>query len=103
MLEKLTGTDIYSRISKTIYMRAKDAEEKMAIYVQPHQRYRTSAGRNRKTIFNRAKLDHRISFSFAKTAKSIEEKLNWIKNRETLFFEKEKAQKRSDKNTTRTS
>ena len=27
LLEKLTGTDIYSRISKTIYMRAKDAEE----------------------------------------------------------------------------
>ena len=27
-----------------------------------------------------------------KQQKSIEEKLNWIKNRETLFFEKEKAQ-----------
>ncbi len=92
LLEKLTGTDIYSRISKTIYMRAKDAEEKWQFM---HNRIKDIELLPEETVSQYLTEQNSIIESLSllqDQQKSIEEKLNWIKNRETLFLEREKAQ-----------
>ena len=92
LLEKLTGTDIYSRISKTIYMRAKDAEEKWQFM---HNRIKDIELLPEETVNQYLTEQNSIIESLSLLQgqqKSIEEKLNWIKNRETLFLEREKAQ-----------
>ena len=92
LLEKLTGTDIYSRISKTIYMRAKDAEEQWQFM---HNRIKDIELLPEETVSQYLTEQNSIIESLSllqDQQKSIEEKLNWIKNRETLFLEREKAQ-----------
>lgn len=92
LLEKLTGTDIYSRISKTIYMRAKDAEEKWQFM---HNRIKDIELLPEEAVNQYLTEQNSIIESLSllqDQQKSIEEKLNWIKNRETLFLEREKAQ-----------
>lgn len=92
LLEKLTGTDIYSRISKTIYMRAKDAEEKwQSMYNRTKDIELLPEETAKQYLTEQNSIIESLSL-LQKQQKSIEEKLNWIKNRETLFLEKEKAQ-----------
>ena len=88
LLEKLTGTDIYSRISKTIYMRAKDAEEQWQFM---HNRIKDIELLPEETVKQYLTEQNSIIESLSllqKQQKSIEEKLNWIIYRETLFLEK---------------
>lgn len=93
LLEKLTGTDIYSRISKAIYTRAKNAEEEWILM------------RNRIKDIELLPEEELEKYQIEQTSvieslsllleqqKQTESKLNWIRNREILSRERDTAQK----------
>lgn len=91
LLEKLTGTDIYSRISKMIYARAKNAEEECLlmrnrikdIELLPEEELEKYRGEQVSIIESLKLLQER--------QKVTDAKLNWIRNREILIRERNAA------------
>ena len=92
LLEKLTGTEIYSRISKAIYARTKDAEEE---WKRMRDRIADIELLPDETVKQYVAEQNSVRESLAllqEQRKGIEAKLNWIKNRQSLSVEKENAQ-----------
>ncbi|MFT4223419.1 SbcC/MukB-like Walker B domain-containing protein [Dysgonomonas sp.] len=93
LLEKLTGTEIYSKISVSIYQKTSEAKNALDLILQRMKDVKLLANEELETLVNEKKTKNEELKPFKIQTNQIEKKLSWIKDDEQLKQELNQAEK----------
>lgn len=96
LLEKLTGTEIYSKISVSIYQKTSDAKNALDLILQRMKDVKLLTDEELEILVNEKKTKNEELKPFKIQTSQIEKKLFWIKDDEQIKHELNQAEKELD-------
>lgn len=96
LLEKLTGTDIYSRISASIYEKSKSAEQNLTLLNERMKDIELLADEELEAFIHEKQATATEIVLLKGQMEELTEKIKWITNQELLIKKVEQAQKQLD-------
>lgn len=93
LLEKLTGTEIYSKISVSIYQKTTDAKNALDLILQRMKDVKLLTDEELKTLIDEKNTKNEELKPFKVQESQIEKKLSWIKEDELIKQELNQAEK----------
>jgi exonuclease SbcC len=93
LLEKLTGTEIYSRISVSIYQKTTEAKNALDLILQRMNDVKLLTDEEKEALSDEKKTKNEELKPFKIQASQIEKKLSWIKEDEQMKHELNQAEK----------
>lgn len=96
LLEKLTGTEIYSKISVSIYQKTSDAKNALDLILQRMKDVKLLTDEELEILINEKKTKNEELKPIKIQTSQIEKKLSWIKDDEQIKHELNQAEKELD-------
>lgn len=96
LLEKLTGTEIYSRISVSIYQKTTEARTALDLILQRMNDVKLLTDEELEVLINEKKTKNEELKPFKIQTNQIEKKLSWIKEDRQIKYELDLAEKELD-------
>ena len=93
LLEKLTGTEIYSKISVSIYQKTTEAKNALDLILQRMKDIKLLTDEELEVLVNEKKIKNEELQPFKIQTSQIEKKLSWIKDDEQIKHELNQAEK----------